>query len=272
MTPEEKEQLIQNALGFGKQYSQMIGDPVNISEEDYKIFVEEQKAYLNLPWNKSKFLLFSNMKTERLEQCLGLKEVMGWTEPLSVETYFRMIHPDYLAPYLYWSMAVYELSQEVRSKLKPMQQVLQMQLPLLHYSGTYYWCFMKGFPLRLDKDNNLVLHLNIYVRMEELTDFNHRILEPILIERIDIMNAWTQVLREKMKKIVLSTLNNKTQEVMRLSIEGKKSEQIAEIMGVSVNTVMMYKKNILRSGQSFCGKVFKDADEVARYFRSMGWV
>jgi hypothetical protein len=272
MAPEEKEQLLQNALAFGKQYAQIIGEPVNISDKDYKTFIAEQNTQLNLSWNKSKFLLFSNMKTENVEQSLGLKEVMGWTEPLSVEAYFRMIHPDYIAPYLYWSMAVYELGLEVRSHLKPMQQVFQIQLPLMHLSGTYYWCLMKGLPLRMDADNNLVEHLNIYVRMEELTDFNHRILEPILIERVDIMNNWTLMLREKMKKIVLSTLNNKEQEVMRHSLDGQKSEQIGKDLGVSIHTVMMYKKNILRRGQSFCGKVFRDADEVARYFRSMGWV
>jgi hypothetical protein len=228
MTPEEKEKILQHALGFAKQYSQMIGDPINISDEEYKFFIEEQNAQLNLTWNKSKFLVFSNMKTEKVDLCLGLKEVMGWAEPLSVEAYFRMIHPDYIAPYLFWSMAVYELGLELRSKIKPMQQVFQLQVPLLHQSGTYYWCLMNGLPLRMDAENNLVVHLNMYIRMEELTEFNHRILEPILIERIDIMNSWTQLLREKMKKTVLSTLNNKEKEVIRLSAEGKKSITISK--------------------------------------------
>jgi FixJ family two-component response regulator len=75
-----------------------------------------------------------------------------------------------------------------------------------------------------------------------------------------------------MKNIVLEVLNHKEREVMRLSLNGEKSIQISKLMDVSVHTVMAYKKNILKRGQSFCGKVFKDADEVAQYFRSVGWI
>jgi hypothetical protein len=177
-----------------------------------------------------------------------------------------------LAAYLYWSRAIYELSLELQHLVKPLQQAFQWQVPLRHQSGKYFWCTIQALPVRLDKNYNMVVHLNIYQRMEEVTKYNQRILEPILVERLTIMEHWNVMLREKMKKIVLSTLNNKEQEVMRLSLEGNKSEKIAKLMEISVNTVMSYKKNILRRGQSFCGKVFKDADEVAQYFRSMGWM
>jgi DNA-binding CsgD family transcriptional regulator len=268
----ELEQLLEQTLQFGQWYASILEEPIDLNAADYADFIKDQTAQLQLGWNKNKFMLFTNMKTVTVDTAPGMTDVMGWTDGINVETYFRYIHPDYLAAYLYWSRAIYELSIELKHLVKPLQQAFQWQVPLRHQSDKYFWCTIQALPVRLDKNFNMVVHLNIYQRMEEMTNYNQRILEPILVERLVVMEKWNVMLREKMKNIVLSTLSNKEIDVMRLSIEGKKSEQIGKELGVSKNTVMMYKKNILRRGQSFCGKVFRDADEVARYFRSMGWV
>jgi DNA-binding CsgD family transcriptional regulator len=268
----EVEALLQNALNFGRTYMVQVGEPVSISKATYQIFISDQKKQLKVSWNKNKFMIFANLKTNAFDECISTEEVMGWANNIGVEDYIRKIHYEYLPAYLSWSMGVYELSKELKNNLKPFGQVFQLQLPLLHKSGKYYWCTMQGVPIRFDKDKNMAVHFNIYQRMEEMTEFNHRLFQPFLVEKVEIMNEWNRQLAAKMKDFVLTPLSEHELETIKLGLEGKTIDQIALKIGKSKNTVMGYNKKILKRGQQIGGKVFKDAEDVGRYFRKMEWV
>lgn len=271
LTPELKK-LLETTLKFAKKYAKEIGNPLLITEMEYKVFIREQEKQLEKSWNKNKFIICANLKTDALENCIGINSVMGWNSEISVAEYFQKIHLDYLSPYLEWSIAVYELSKELRDSLKPLEQVYQLQVPLLHENGKYYWCTMQGFPIRLDASGNMVIHCNIYQRMEEMNEYNHRLFQPFLVDKLEIMDDWNKRLAAKMKKFALAPLNNKEIKVIKLGLEGNNTAKIALKMNIPINSVMTYKKNIKKRGQEIGGKVFGDADEVGNYFKMMSWV
>ncbi len=272
MPPPEIQQLFQLAVAKGLEFTQTLGEPTDLSEKSYLDFVANQEKSLAESWYKNKFFLTFNLKKNNVGHCGGLNDVMGWSDEISVETFFQKVHPDYLSPWLHWSLAIYEVAEALKDRIKPVHQSFQYQLPMQHGNGRYFWCSSKVVALRLDAKNNMVVHGNIFERREELTPFNYQLFEPFLIEQLHFMDEWNVRLRQKMKTYVLNPLNNNELGVIRHSLSGLKTEQIAAEMGISKNTVMAYKKNILRRGHSIGGKVFRDADEVGRYFKTMGWV
>ena len=265
-------ELVETTLKFAQKYAKGIGEPKIISDNAYLTFIEEQTIQLEKSWNKNKFIICANLKKDTLENCIGIRSVMGWKTDITVAEYFHKIHVDYLSPYLSWSMAVYELSKELKGNLKPLEQVYQLQVPLLHENGKFYWCIMQGFPIRLDKSGNMTIHCNMYQRMEEMNEYNHRLFQPILIENLEIMEEWNKRLASKMKKSVLEPLNINEIRTIKLGLTKRKIDDIATALGVSRDTVMGYNKNILRRGREIGGKVFANASEVGQYFELMGWV
>lgn len=266
------ENLLQSALLFARKYASEIGESVLISEHDYQGFIVEQRKQFEQNFNRNKFIICANLKADALENCVDTREVMGWASDISVEDYFRKVHPDYLSPYLNWSMAVYALSIELRGKLSSFGQVYQIQIPIQHENGKYYWCIMQGFPIRFDKDLNMTVNCNIYQRMEEMNPFNHRLFQPFLIERLEIVEDWNTRLAAKMKAFVTDPLNINELKTIKLVLSGKTTAEIALEMKVSKNTIMSYKKNILKRGHDIGGKIFSNAIEVGEYFNSLGWI
>ena len=266
------EPLLQQAHAFAREYACKIGEPVRISDAEYALFIAAQKEQFNESFNKNKFIICANLKADNLEHCLAMEDVMGWASDLSVGDYFQKIHPDYLSPYLTWSMAVYELSTELGELLKPFEQAYQIQVPLQHANGTYFWCAMQGFPLRFDANKNMTAHCNIYQRMEEMNVYNHRLFQPFLIEKLEIMDDWNKRLAAKMKRYVLAPLNINELKTIKLGLEGKNIDEIATQMDISRNTVMKYNRHILQRGHEIGGMAFSKAETVGEYFSMMGWI
>ena len=268
----ETKKLFSEVLEFGNAYSNRIGEPDSMSDEEFNKFINEQEKHLQVSWNKNKFIIFANLKTNTFDACVRIKEVMGWSSDMSIEGYFCKIHPDYLPAYLTWTLAVYKLSEELHYRLKPLEQIYQLQIPLLHQSRKFFWCTMQAIPVRLDKDRKMVGHFNIYQRLEEMSKFNYRLFQPFLVERLEAMEEWNKRLARKMKGHISDKLNRNEVETIKLGLSGKSTNEIAKETKMSKNTIMKYKKNILKLGNQIGGKVFHEANTVGEYFKLMGWI
>jgi DNA-binding CsgD family transcriptional regulator len=265
--------MIQQALAFGDQYGQFVGDPLHLSDSEYQALMLEHKNQYEKSGYHNKMSMFVNIKTNKIEAVYNSYLTLGWkSDEWSVEAYFNRIHPEYIAPYLHWSMAVYQLGFELGGTIKPMASAFQLSVPIKHASGEYYWCLMTAYPTRVDANGQMTDHLNTFQKLEKMTDFNRRVLEPYLLDHAEIAQGWTFRIRQKMKVFATQPLSENELKTLKLASEEVSTLQIAKQLGVAKDTVMGYKKNILRMGSNICGRVFRDAEEVGRFYKAMDWI
>ena len=84
--------------------------------------------------------------------------------PVSNKTFFELIHPSYLMPYLIYASFAYELAKKAKTTRKELL-ALEYQIPLplkFRNEKNYTWYLQKSRILTINENNQVIRHINTY--------------------------------------------------------------------------------------------------------------
>lgn len=272
-TPEEAFKDLPTALLL--EATAAFGPPVHLNNEDYAAHLEQLRKMVDNSSADNRFYLVMNIKTMEIDFLYGFQRALGYSNDTSYRGYIQLIHPDYLRPYIIWGMSAYKVGFEMKNLLQPLKMSYRVSLPLRHSNGKYYWYSQHTTPIRLDADNNMICHLNSYAYEGEWSKYNQRPFEACLSRN----NTQFEELELKMNAFIatdflLDDFRNSEIELLQLYKDGANS--VKEIMerraGWSKHVVYEYNKNILKKAKQIFNYEFREARDVARYFKEKGYL
>ena len=247
------------------QFGQLLGHPVDLPDDAYHLFLRNLKDPKNLMPDNS-FYLVVDIRKEHFELIHGMQKSLGITAN-TLKAFLQLIHPDYLEPYLVWSIASYKTSFDLRSIVKPLQQSYRITLPLKRHDGQYYWYSYHATALRIDANGMLITHLNSYYYEGKWSEDNLRPFEASVSHKNEPNPAWERQLRAYMTDYVLDKFTNTEIDLMKIYARtGDNARTIAKKnKRWAVSTILGYNKQILAKGNKLFNCRFPDAKSVANY-------
>jgi hypothetical protein len=251
------------------------GPPVDLDDEAYANYLNKLRTSIDGEGTDLRFYLVLNITTLELEFLCGLNRALGYPDDTSYKGILQLIHPEYLRPYLMWGMSAYKTGFTMKQLLQPLKISYRVSLPLLHSNGKYYWYSQHTTPIRVDKDHNLICHLNSYAYEGEWSIYNQRPFEACLSRN----NTQFEVLENKMHEIlatdfILDNFRNSEVELLQLYIDGAQNAKaiMERREGWSKHVVYEYNKNVLKKAKALFNYDFREARDVALYFREKGYL
>lgn len=163
--------------------------------------------------------------------------------PETLQQIINLIHPDDID-------FVIEAEKTTLEKIKEIGLQHQLSLKTSYCfrmrvaDGSYHLFHHQAILLAKDDEGNLTTALHIHTDMQHITQVNNKI---ILINGIGKRNDYCQMdLSEKSLNIPIPLLSKREMEVLTLLARGLSSQQIAEKLFISVQTVRVHRKHLLK--------------------------
>ncbi len=253
---------IVQAFFFLRTLTKNTGEPVNWSSDQVQAFFNSMGENHMMA---NRFAIAIDIKLNRPFFTMNTKKYLDYNGELTVEKYFNNIHIDYLEAYIKWSLSVYLHVKNKKDTLAPMEQCSRIALPMKLKKTGYHWVLSEAFLLQMDKENNMVSHLNIFT---PLRPFDHREKIPLVG---DFWNKhvrdeeWTQEIWKKYytsQTFVLSPEQRRIVDVL-LQDSSLTNAQIAERLGKQKNNIDVQNKQILaRARECFTLHTFETVRDV----------
>jgi hypothetical protein len=257
---------------FMRVLTRHITEPIHLTEEAC------QKVFDDLKTNaimSQKFALVLNIKTQTIDFQLNTDSFLSYKGQFDLKKFFDAVHPDFIIDYLRWGQAVYSYAIKNRDLLEPMNQSARITIPLKLSDGKYHWVLQEALPLQVDKDNNLVSHLNIYTILYELEEKEDVKLESRIYNKGFEMKEWTKVvwkefftrrpfdLPDELKRILFALHDN-------LSLDNKTLAE--QLDNKSKHTIDRQNKQILiRAREAFPSQTFDNIKDLVRFLRDVDY-
>ena len=258
--------IAQNYFWMNKR-AKSFGEPVRWTDE-------EAHQFLNtLPLNplmQNRFAIAANNKTRGVIYHYNLDKYIAYKNKFTVETYFRLVHLDYLEDYIKWGDMVYQYAEKMREILEPMKQCYRISIPLKFKDGHYHWVLMEAYPLQMDQYGNMISHLNIYTI---LSYFEAKEKIPLVGDMWDnnkLQEDWTHDLWKKYnthRAFILTHEQSRIVEALNKNIHLTNAE-IAKELGKTKNTIDVQNKQILlRAREAFGNQFFTTTKDVVVFLQ-----
>ena len=250
--------------------SQHLGDPVNLSEEDYRKKLHELKTKTK---DTGEFHLVVNLKTQQLDFSHGVNQVLGYSDDdLNFRNFLKLIHPDYLQTFLAFAMTAYQLAIQLKDLIIPLQQTYRVGIPLLNRDNYYYWYNQKCTAIRLDRQNYMVCHLNTYQYVGPWSKHSLRPFEACLAHQEEPRKEWDSAFFGLLSQYISAFFSPSEILIMRLYAEGHSTKDIVDkkLLPHKKNTLYDYNKKLVEKANSLFNNNFINASHVASYFQTKG--
>ncbi len=252
------------------------GPPVDLDDERYASYLEGLgRTYDDSTEADEKFYFVINLQNLQLEYIQGLQKALGHEEEISLEGFFQLVHPEYMEAYLMWAVSAYQVAFQNRELVIPLRQSYRITIPIRHRNGKYYWYSQHVTAIRIDAEGHIVCQLNTYYYEGEWSRFNIRPFEACLSQGNQQSPSWERQLNTHMAtNFLLDRFRNSEIELLRLYAEGHQtaSEIMAVREGWSKHVIYEYNKNILQKAHRVTRFEFREAKDVALYFREKGYI
>ncbi|MEN0046730.1 MAG: hypothetical protein AAF806_06725 [Bacteroidota bacterium] len=102
----------------------------------------------------------------------SIKNVMGVSPSISVETWLSFVHPSFLKLYLEFGRIAYGISVEYKEDLVGKKVSYSIIIPVLNNIDGKYWQFKQScIPVEFDENNKMVAHLNVYTKLNRFEKY-----------------------------------------------------------------------------------------------------
>ncbi|MGC4231968.1 MAG: helix-turn-helix transcriptional regulator [Niabella sp.] len=203
---------------------------------------------------------FSTMECEYFSP--GIAKVLGYREGLSVDQFLNKIHPADTGYYLHFENAAMaflrNLPHEKLGKYK-----IQYDFRIKNVWGEYVRILHQAILIHYDEYNNFYRSLALHTNISHIKKSGTPCLSFIgLEEEPSYINVETP-------NNIITAQNNFTpreKTILKMIVEGKSSEKIADELFISLHTVNTHRKNILSKAD------VKTPLDLTRKALSEGWV
>lgn len=253
---------IVQAFFFLRTLTKDYGEPVNWSPIQIHAFFNslgENHMMAN------RFAFAIDLKLNRPFFTMNMEKYLDYIGELTVEKYFNHIHIDYLEAYIKWSLSVYLHVKNKKDLLVPMEQCSRIALPMKLKKTGYHWVLSEIFPLQMDKDNNMVTHLNI---LTPLRPFDSREKIPLvgdLWNKHIRVEEWSQDVWKKFYTSRTFVLSPEQRRIVDALLQNRDltNAQIAQQLGKQKNNIDVQNKQILaRARECFPLHTFETVRDV----------
>lgn len=267
------------------KYATALGPPVILTDAEY---AEKQKHELNKNNSEPfRFSMFVEISPLRLVALSGFQKALD--QPLDTfgaanfMDFIELIHPDYREAYLNWGSLAYKLANEERKNVVPFRDWHRTCVPLRYgETDTYYWCDQAGTAARIDKDGNMVAHLNVYERKELLRPENVNRMSPFSSGKNASETEWDKRLWAMMRPVLKEDryrvfekeqkekLTARRYQILCLYAQGHTREKVCELLGIKADTLREHNGGILKAIFRIMAHQHKSAPEAAKYLKEKG--
>ncbi|HOY20633.1 MAG TPA: hypothetical protein PLC89_25200 [Haliscomenobacter sp.] len=251
-------------------------EPISKSTDEVKKLIERLEE--NFELNDDFFIVASTLSIEFPYQVKALK-YLGNIFPFNADTYIGQVHQDHVHDYLDWAHAIYTYlaNKSKAGELKPMKTTVRMSFPIKMRDQKYYWTRMEVFPLQLDKNGNMITHLNSYKTLEPYQGPKPLIGE--IWEEHIYSPAWTKELGRMRIMHVSFTLTSEERRILDFQFTNPdlRIEDVAQILNKKKPTIEKHNKNILAKAKECFPKLFEGKEkkvsvrELAIYLNQYGY-
>lgn len=256
---------------FLDQLSKGYSMPVTKTEEEVQTIIRQLEQS---PLGNNFYTVASTLSVEQAYYIRALDYLPLPKEFFTSDAYIQLIHPAYLVEYLEWATATYAYVAEKsrQRQMEPMRMSFRMDFPIKlkdGKNGKFYWTQIEAYPLQLDKDNNMITHLNAYKVIRPYEETRRR--QPLAGEMWDTQfldEAWTRGLNRQKSLQRPFVPTPAERQILDLLYQNPclSNKEIASALGKDPNTINQHNKNILaKARESFFPLLFADVRDVAKF-------
>jgi len=248
-----------------KELTKLIGPPVDLNDKEYNEYLKKLKDNQDYA-----FCMVVDLRIQEIVFQNRIKDVLG-VKTDTLKGFLKLMHTAYLEEFLKWGGATIKTVLELKESVKPLEIAHQITIPLKGNDGKYYWYQQRGKAIRVDKDGQMVSHINTYHYDGELREDNLKYLEPIISYKGKPKKEWEELIR--LNKDVIGEFTKAEIKVMELYAKGyKNAKEIAESTSRKVSVIREHNANIKRKGERIFKVKFTDAKNVALSCKDKGYI
>jgi hypothetical protein len=251
-------------------YRATIGPPVHLDAKAFDAFVAKLVGYRDLYPNVS-FWQIVDYKSLRIIQSDGDRETFGY-HFTSFKDFFRVMHPDYVRPYLRWRTAAFELIYSQKVELDPLNIAYRFGMPMQVQNQAFYWFTMNSTIVQIDAKGQLVTSLQTFYREGKWSPRNLRPVEASLTFRSAGHDDLEKQIITQLSLKLIDEFTNAELDVLALYAAGKTHEEVKASKGWSRHTLHEYNANILRKAKLLFVYNFRSARNFAEYCAEKGFI
>ncbi|MEM6629608.1 MAG: hypothetical protein AAF694_08040 [Bacteroidota bacterium] len=252
-------------------YANSLGEPINLNDEDAASYW--RNSIENKALDFDTFYSVFDYRIPGFTYLRGIKSALGLKEGFSINTYFNLIHPDFLQLYTLWGIEALEMAIRNKEQLEPFKFTYRISIPLLHENKDYYHCFQNSTILQLDAQNQLVSQINTFRMGIRFSESDIRNLKGEIFSKDHPASEWNQRFMDNMSKRILKYFTTTEQKILKAYIEDPESkEKIAEKFQVTLPTLYTHNRNILKKASRIFHKGFGSILDFAHYLNDRGYL
>ena len=223
----------------------------NTPQVSLELEIEFYKKLLNIFQVGPCFYLIFNPSAKSIEYISNnVTEITGYElDEISLDKYLDVIHPDDLPYYADFEVTVIDFKKQLPID-KIMKYNSRYNYRMRKKDGKYIYVLHQSITIQIAEDGAVLRNLTFITDVSDITQSNKMKLSLIGVEgEPSFIDIKYKSIYSKSKEL----FSPREKEVLALVIEGKNSEEIAEILNISIHTVRNHRKKIL--SKSGCNSV-----------------
>lgn len=251
-------------------YRAHIGPPVHLDPEAFKQFLIRLKDFRTTYPNMA-FWQIVDFKNLSISHSDGYLDVFG-RNLFTVKDFYRIIHQDYLLPYLRWRGAAYDLIFSKTFQIDSLAVSFRLPLPLQVAGSEFHWFNMNSTIVQVDREGRLVSNLQTFYREGKWSARNLRPMEASLDVKDIALKDLEGRLISQLSLQLIDEFTDAELDVLSLYAKEKSAEEVLAAKGWTRNTLHEYNANLLRKAKKLFVYDFRNARDFAEYCLEKGFI
>ncbi len=256
--------------GPSEEYRQTIGPAEHLDAEAFDQFVGRLKDFRKLYPNIT-FWQIVDFKTFQVVHSDGDLDVFG--RPfVTFKDIFRVMHPDYLLPYLRWRTAAFDLIYTQKVTPEPLNVSYRFGIPLKTRADAFFWFTMNSTIVQIDNQGRIVTMLQTFYQESRWSPRNLRPVEAGLNIRATGHSDIENQIITQLSLQLIDEFTNAELDLLALYASGKTNDAIQAAKSWSKHTLHEYNANLLRKAKKLFVYDFRSARNFAEYCAEKGYI
>lgn len=247
-----------------------LGEPAALRGAEYEAVIGQMKKFRELYAHLS-FWAVVDMRSLDLAAVEGAESMLA--NPVkTVRDFLRLVHPDYLEPYLIWGEATYVIAMQNPGMIAPMQISQRVTLPLLGRDGHYHWFSQHATVLQVDAQNRIIQHLNTYYDEGRWSARRLQPVEPHFSGRHYTPEELQRLLNAQMTPYIIDEFTNAELDLLSHYAAGETPERIMSLKNWRKHTLHEYNAHVMQKARRIFQYDFGTARDFAEYCAEKGFI
>jgi hypothetical protein len=250
-------------------YAQILGSPAFPDADTFDALVTGLRDFKQRHSDMAFWQVIS-MKDLASTASGGDLEVFG----VPVRTYrdfLRLIHPDYLLPFLQGRNAGYTALVKMKIKMTPMEVSFRTSLPMRTKDGAYSWFSQHTTISQIDAEGRVVSTLHTLYPEGKWTPHSTKPFVAFFQGGIPETEL-EDMLRAQIVPYILDELTNGELDLLSLYANDQSSEEICRQKGWTKHTLHEYNSSVLKKAKRLFQFEFRNARDFAAFCLERGFI